>query len=162
LREFQRLTGWINWSLNVFPLLKPGLSNLYAKIAGKDRAHARIMVSSAVVKDLLWLAKHVEASSGTNRLLGSQKKLIQLSIVMHRFQVYLSGSPTLAKGFRPSYRPTPRRIRSSSSRHLQSAQPSITLQVSLRKPTASPSTLTTRTQSTSSTPCAPLPNTTQS
>jgi hypothetical protein len=64
LREFQRLTGWINWSLNVFPLLKPGLSNMYAKIAGKDRAHARIMVSSAVVKDLLWLAKHIETSSG--------------------------------------------------------------------------------------------------
>jgi hypothetical protein len=35
LREFQRLAGWINWCLNVYPLLRPGLSALYDKIRGK-------------------------------------------------------------------------------------------------------------------------------
>jgi hypothetical protein len=35
LREFQQLAGWVNWSFNVFPLLKPALSNVYAKISGK-------------------------------------------------------------------------------------------------------------------------------
>ena len=32
LRDFQRLAGWINWSLNVYPLLHPGLSGMYEKM----------------------------------------------------------------------------------------------------------------------------------
>ena len=48
LKEFQQLAGWINWSFNVFPLLKPALSNIYAKIAGKTESHAKIFVSKAV------------------------------------------------------------------------------------------------------------------
>ncbi|KAF8813432.1 hypothetical protein BYT27DRAFT_7084856 [Phlegmacium glaucopus] len=32
LKDFQRLTGWINWALNVYPLLRPGLSNVYEKM----------------------------------------------------------------------------------------------------------------------------------
>src|ERR1700678_3418021 len=40
LREFQQLAGWINWSFNVLPLLKPALSIVYAKIGGKHQSHA--------------------------------------------------------------------------------------------------------------------------
>src|SRR6202522_662937 len=47
LREFQQLAGWINWSFNVLPLLKPALSNVYAKIGGKHQSHAKIFVSKA-------------------------------------------------------------------------------------------------------------------
>ena len=36
LQEFQRITGHINWALNIFPLLKPGLLAIYAKTAGKE------------------------------------------------------------------------------------------------------------------------------
>ena len=64
LREFQQLAGWINWSFNVFPLLKPALSNVYAKIAGKTETHARLFVSKAVVQDLTWFISHVEVSDG--------------------------------------------------------------------------------------------------
>src|ERR1700678_2945041 len=32
LKYFQRLAGWFNWALNVYPLLKPALSNIYAKM----------------------------------------------------------------------------------------------------------------------------------
>jgi hypothetical protein len=32
LREFQQLAGWCEWSFNIFPLLKPGLSAVYEKI----------------------------------------------------------------------------------------------------------------------------------
>jgi len=39
LREFQSLAGWINWSFNAFPLLRPGLSVLYHKMAGKSSPH---------------------------------------------------------------------------------------------------------------------------
>jgi hypothetical protein len=64
LREFQQLAGWINWSFNVFPLLKPALSNVYAKISGKTESHAKIFVSKAVVTDLTWFQSHVRASDG--------------------------------------------------------------------------------------------------
>ena len=64
LREFQQLAGWINWSFNVFPLLKPALANVYAKIAGKYQPHAKLFVSKAVVGDLLWYQSHVLHSDG--------------------------------------------------------------------------------------------------
>ena len=66
LREFQQLAGWINWSSNVFPpsLLKPALSNVYAKISGKAEPHAKLFVSTAVVRDLNWYKAHMEQSNG--------------------------------------------------------------------------------------------------
>ena len=64
LREFQQLAGWVNWSFNVFPLLKPALANVYAKIAGKTESHAKIFVSKAVIRDLHWFASHVQKSDG--------------------------------------------------------------------------------------------------
>jgi hypothetical protein len=64
LKEFQQLAGWVNWSFNVFPLLKPALSNVYAKIGGKSETHAKIFVSKAVVRDLEWFLSHVRVSDG--------------------------------------------------------------------------------------------------
>ncbi|KAF8223351.1 hypothetical protein L208DRAFT_1317156 [Tricholoma matsutake] len=32
LRDFQHLAGWVNWALNAYPLLHPGLSCLYEKM----------------------------------------------------------------------------------------------------------------------------------
>ena len=32
LRDFQHLAGWFNWPLNIYPLLKPALSNIYVKM----------------------------------------------------------------------------------------------------------------------------------
>ena len=66
LKEFQQLAGWINWSFNVFPLLKPALSNIYTKIAGKTKSHAKIFISKAVVRDLSWFVSHVQASDGVH------------------------------------------------------------------------------------------------
>ncbi|TFY54350.1 hypothetical protein EVG20_g9737 [Dentipellis fragilis] len=64
LRHFQSLAGWIQWSFNVFPLLRPGLSLLYHKIRGKQHAHALVEISIALRNELLWLVDHVERSSG--------------------------------------------------------------------------------------------------
>ena len=64
LRDWQRLAGWCEWSFNVFPLLKPGLSNVYAKISGKTRARAPIYVNNAVAAELAWLSHHIEHSDG--------------------------------------------------------------------------------------------------
>lgn len=64
LKQFQRIAGWINWSLNVFPLLKPALSNIYEKIAGKDEPYAGIFLNQAVIRDLRWFLDHLSHSSG--------------------------------------------------------------------------------------------------
>ncbi|KAJ3727532.1 hypothetical protein C8R42DRAFT_340177 [Lentinula raphanica] len=65
LHEFQMLAGWINWSLNVFPLLRPGLCNVYEKMRGKAKPNALIYLNEAVKRDLNWFIQHVERSSGT-------------------------------------------------------------------------------------------------
>lgn len=44
VHEWKQLAGWMNWALNVFPLLKPGLNE-------------------AVKADLEWFLGHVAASS---------------------------------------------------------------------------------------------------
>lgn len=64
LREFQQIGGWINWALNAYPLLRPGLSALYEKMAGKSHANERIWINSAVCAELLWIAEKMEVMSG--------------------------------------------------------------------------------------------------
>jgi hypothetical protein len=63
LREFQKLGGWINWALNVFPLLGPGLCQLYTKMKGKHEVHAKIWISSKLTRKLLWLADYIANSN---------------------------------------------------------------------------------------------------
>ncbi|KAJ3846154.1 hypothetical protein EV368DRAFT_53170, partial [Lentinula lateritia] len=48
LQEWQQLTSWVNWSLNVFRLLRPALSNVYDKMKGKSNQSAQIFVNRAV------------------------------------------------------------------------------------------------------------------
>jgi len=64
LRDFQRLAGHLNWALNVYPLLCPGLSALYAKTAGKLEQKALIWVNRDIVWELSWVAQHLIASDG--------------------------------------------------------------------------------------------------
>jgi len=64
LCEWQRLAGWINWSLNVFPLLRPALNNFYAKITGKCAPNKYIRINNAVWQDLLWAVQHLESNTG--------------------------------------------------------------------------------------------------
>ena len=64
LKEWQRLAGWINWSLNVFPLLRPALNNFYAKISGKNAPNRYIRINNAVHADLAWAITHLEHNSG--------------------------------------------------------------------------------------------------
>jgi len=64
LREFQQIAGTINWLFNVFPLLKPGLSAVYNKMRNKSKLLAQIYVNVDVVKELTWLADHLEHLPG--------------------------------------------------------------------------------------------------
>ena len=54
LCDFQRLAGYLNWALNVYPMLRPGLLALYAKMAGKEQQAALLWVNCAVVHELHW------------------------------------------------------------------------------------------------------------
>jgi hypothetical protein len=64
LREFQRLAGWMNWALNAYPLLRPGMSSLYHKMSGKVHAHQLIWVSVSLCRELTWFAGRMEQSDG--------------------------------------------------------------------------------------------------
>jgi hypothetical protein len=64
LREWQKLAGWINWSFNVFPLLRPALNNFYAKIGGKSAPNKFIRINNAVRADLEWAALHLAQDDG--------------------------------------------------------------------------------------------------
>ena len=71
LAEFRALAGHINWAFNVYPLLKPALSNLYAKIADKELRDAPLYVNNAIRADLSWFARHVERLPGVRFLAAS-------------------------------------------------------------------------------------------
>ncbi|THH15240.1 hypothetical protein EUX98_g9495, partial [Antrodiella citrinella] len=56
LRRWQKLVGWINWGLNVQPLARPALQSCYAKLQGKQHAHAGVTINRSVRRDLQWIA----------------------------------------------------------------------------------------------------------
>ncbi|KAG2340133.1 hypothetical protein BDR05DRAFT_977435 [Suillus weaverae] len=64
LRDFEHITGSLNWALNVCPLLRPGLSAVYAKIKGKSNSKGMLWLNRAVVEELVWAAYHLERSNG--------------------------------------------------------------------------------------------------
>ncbi|KAF8573783.1 hypothetical protein K439DRAFT_1374373, partial [Ramaria rubella] len=64
LVQWQRLIGWINWSLNSFPLLRPVLQSVYAKIAGKSIPRASVYLNQDIITDLSWLADTIEHADG--------------------------------------------------------------------------------------------------
>ncbi|KAF5339663.1 hypothetical protein D9758_015593 [Tetrapyrgos nigripes] len=51
-------------SFNVAPLLRPGLSRMYDKMAGKTEAFQMLWVSVALCRELLWMAERLEFSDG--------------------------------------------------------------------------------------------------
>jgi hypothetical protein len=64
LKDFQSIAGHVNWSLAVFPLLKPALSAIYAKMANNTQLMASVRINNAVREELLWFAKHALDSDG--------------------------------------------------------------------------------------------------
>jgi hypothetical protein len=64
LRDCQRLAGWINWALNAYPLLRPGLSALYDKMRRGVHARSLLSLNTSLVRELSWVADHLERSPG--------------------------------------------------------------------------------------------------
>ncbi|PPQ85183.1 hypothetical protein CVT25_004190 [Psilocybe cyanescens] len=76
-REFQQLAGWFNWALNVFPLLRPALCNIYAKMphANPDKPYTKLYVNNLIRADLTWAIDHMEVLSGVRVLDSSDWEL---------------------------------------------------------------------------------------
>ncbi|KAJ7099889.1 hypothetical protein B0H15DRAFT_796637 [Mycena belliarum] len=68
LRRFQQIAGWVNWALNVHPLLKPALSHVYDKIGSKTQLNALVYVNHGIACDLDWFCGHVRNSTGVHIL----------------------------------------------------------------------------------------------
>jgi len=64
LKQWQQLTGWLNWALNVFPHLRPALNNVYPKISRKQAPLTFIWVNNAICKDFKWAIDKLVNSSG--------------------------------------------------------------------------------------------------
>lgn len=64
LVEWQRMTGWANWGLNIFPLGRWALQSSWDKIAGKTLRNAHIPLNRTNVDDLNWLADALESWPG--------------------------------------------------------------------------------------------------
>jgi len=64
LRDFQHLAGWVNWSLNVFPLLRPGLSSVYEKMRRSTFPFQKLSINNSISSELHWLAAHINVSNG--------------------------------------------------------------------------------------------------
>jgi hypothetical protein len=63
VREWQQLAGWINWVLNVYPLLWPSLNNIYAKLRGKSQ-ESHVWVNTSMREDLEWAKLKLDNSDG--------------------------------------------------------------------------------------------------
>ena len=66
LKHWERLAGWFNWALNVFPLLRPALNNVYSKMGGKRNREQRVYINNAIRDDLTWALTHIENSDGVH------------------------------------------------------------------------------------------------
>jgi hypothetical protein len=70
LREWQILAGWINWALNMYPLLCPALNRVYPKMSGRNGPFTKIWVNNAVRYDLTWARDYLRTLPGSH-LIGS-------------------------------------------------------------------------------------------
>ncbi|KAF9528414.1 hypothetical protein CPB83DRAFT_791773, partial [Crepidotus variabilis] len=64
LKRWQQLSGWINWALNVFPLLRPCLNRFYPKMHDKTLLKGNIYVNGAIREDFKWATEKLDTSSG--------------------------------------------------------------------------------------------------
>ncbi|KAF8812582.1 hypothetical protein BYT27DRAFT_7252098 [Phlegmacium glaucopus] len=68
LKHWERMAGWFNWALNVYPHLRPALNNVYSKIMSKHNREQRIYINNAIRDDFMWAIHHIEKSEGVHLL----------------------------------------------------------------------------------------------
>ena len=111
LRDFQRLAGWVNWALNAYPLLRPGLSALYEKMRHGSHPYSLLTLNLSIVSELRWLADHLQNSNGVH-ILSSQSWTEHDADITYLSDACPSGmgfwSPKTCEGFQCRVPPTSR------------------------------------------------------
>ncbi|KAJ3967591.1 hypothetical protein EV361DRAFT_1007718 [Lentinula raphanica] len=64
LRDWQHLTGSLNWSLNVLPWARPALTEMYRKMSGKTLQFRHIPINGEVHRDLTWFSDMLKSAIG--------------------------------------------------------------------------------------------------
>ncbi|KAJ3573907.1 hypothetical protein NP233_g2118 [Leucocoprinus birnbaumii] len=102
VRDWQHLAGYSNWAFNVFPLLRPMLSNVYDRINRVTDLDKRVKVTRAVSNDLSWARNYIKSLSGIHLIREHDWTLNDASIILYT-DACLSGlgiwSPREEKGF---------------------------------------------------------------
>ena len=83
LKQWQALTGWVNWSFNVYPNLRPCLNNIYAKLCGPRAPNQNAWVNNAIRSDLHWAADHLEKSTGVRLLRAKHWNVHEADIIIY-------------------------------------------------------------------------------
>ena len=68
LWDWLHLIRWMSWALTVCPLLRPVLSSVYQKVAGKNIPNAAIFVNGEVKHDFSWFTDAFHSFSGVQIL----------------------------------------------------------------------------------------------
>ena len=100
----------VQLALNVYPLLRPALNNLYAKISGKRQRDQRLYINNAIRDDLTWALTHIESSTGVHLL-----KSLSWNPSLANFVIYCDACPNGLGFWYPEskegyYAPTPVRV----------------------------------------------------
>jgi hypothetical protein len=64
LRDWQQLTGHLNWAINVLPWGRPALTELYRKMNGKTHARAGIFLNVEVIESMKWFQHILSTAIG--------------------------------------------------------------------------------------------------
>ncbi|KIM22104.1 hypothetical protein M408DRAFT_33379, partial [Serendipita vermifera MAFF 305830] len=68
LVEWQRMAGWMQWALNAYPLLRPAVTPLYHKTAGKTYRKAPVIINREVRHALQWFMERLDLAEGVSIL----------------------------------------------------------------------------------------------
>ena len=102
LVEWQRLIGWVNWVLNVVPLMRPALQSSYDKIAGKSQRNQPVYINRTVQHNLSWFADMFQEWPGVHLLRARVWNSSQADLAIY-CDASLTGlafwTPALALGF---------------------------------------------------------------
>jgi hypothetical protein len=100
LCEFLRIAGWCNWAFNIFFLLSAGLSAFYEKVLGKSNLFAGIAINIPIVRELMWLANHIQHLPGIQLFNAHAWKLSNDDVTL----VFVNAASTCGLGiFFPSH-----------------------------------------------------------
>ncbi len=89
VRRWQQFAGWFNWALNIFPLLRPALNNVYPKLKNKTQRNQTVWVNNAVRDDIRWALEKVASSDGQLHL-----RPVSWSTEMASFTIFCDACPS--------------------------------------------------------------------